>query len=297
MTRKTLSLLLLGLALLGQSCHSDPEPIAVDLGEVTKDTTEIAPEILNDLVASIPTPLEMSSALIASGAEYDHALLNPVESVEKYSTAYQKAFNLGVYGADLAYINNYGKTIFSLTYLGSIKRLADDLRIGQFFDLEALQRLSTNSKNTDSLIFISTSNFNAINKHLRANQRSNLSVLMICGAWLEGMHIAGQVYTSSPNEELQRILAEQKIVLDRIAVVVDAYPSDTYFAALHDKLEGVQAQFKKITVESEYHAPTKKVVDGNLVVQDNSVTRFNIPEGVMDSAVAQIADVRKAYVN
>jgi hypothetical protein len=296
MNHKTKSFLLLVIVLLSQACSNEPEATEVDLGDATSDTMQIAPEVLNDLVGSIPTPIEMSSALIASGAEYNNALLNPSDNVDGYSTANQKAFNLGVYGADLAYINNYGKSMYSLNCLASIKRLADDLRIGQFFDLETMKRLTENSNNTDSLIYLSTQNFNTINNHLRENRKSALSVLMITGAWLEGMHIASQVYASNPSEELQRIIAEQKVVLDRIAVVVGAFPGDPYFAELSGKLASVKVEFDKIDIRTEYKPPTKKVVNGNLVVQDNSATVFDIPPGVLDGIVARIAATRNSYI-
>lgn len=284
------------IALLGVGCGSDPVDTEVVLDDVAKDSVTIAPEVLNDLVGSIPSPVEMSTVLMASGAEFNDGLLNSVDHVDRYSTADQKAFNLGVYGADLAYINNHGKVLSAVNVLGGIKRLADDLRIGHLFDMETLRRLCTNSKDVDSLIYLSTANFNAINEHLRANERSNLSVLMVCGAWVEGMHIAADAYRTQPGEDIQRILAEQKVVLDKLKVVLDAFPSDPYFAQLSASLGQVKTEFDRIEITSEYHAPTKKVVNGRLVVQDNSVTTFNVPAGVMDALLARIAETRNTFI-
>jgi hypothetical protein len=48
--------------------------------------------------------------------------------------------------------------------------LANDLSIGQFFDFTTIAKLATNSKNLDSLLLITTQNFNSINSYLQENK-------------------------------------------------------------------------------------------------------------------------------
>ena len=88
---------------------------------------------------------------------------------------------LGIYGADLGYLNIYGKTGNSVDVLSAIKRLADGLRVGQFFDFETLKRLSTSKSNLDSLLFLSVNSYNQIDNYLRNNDRGSISALMITG--------------------------------------------------------------------------------------------------------------------
>jgi hypothetical protein len=290
-----LSPLLIATLLLA-ACGNDPLTDEVKLDEAPKDSVIIAPEVLNDLVGAIPSPVELSTVLMSSGAGYNEGLLNPVNNVDKYSIAAEKAFNLGVYGADLAYINNNGKIVSSLNVLGSIKGLADDLRIGQFFDMATMKRLCTNTKNVDSLIYLSTSNFNAINEHLRTTGRSDLSVLMVCGAWVEGMHIAADAYRAMPSEELKHVIAEQKVVMDKLSVLLGAFPSDAYFTKLAADMGQVKAEFDRIDIKQEYRPPTKKVVNGRLIVQDNSTTTYGIPEGAIETLIAQLEELRTHFL-
>jgi hypothetical protein len=284
------------VTLLLAACGSDPLTDEVKLDEAPKDSVVIAPEVLNDLVSAIPSPVELSTVLMSSGAGYDEGLLNPVSNVDKYSIATEKAFNLGIYGADLAYINNNGKIVSSLNVLSCLKGLADDLRIGHVFDMATLKRLCTNNKNVDSLIYISTSNFNAINEHLRSTGRSDLSVLIMCGAWVEGMHIAADAYTSMPAEELKHIIAEQKLVMDKLSVLLGAFPSDAYFTKLAADMAKVKAEYDRIEVKQEYRPPTKKVVNGRLVVQDNSSTTYVIPEGTIETLIARLEELRTHFL-
>lgn len=282
--------------LLFAACSSDPLTDEVKLDDTAKDSVMIAPEVLNDLVGAIPSPVELSTVLMSSGAGYDEGLLNPVSNVDKYGIAAEKAFNLGIYGADLAYINNHGKIVSSLNVLNSIKRLADDLRIGQFFDMTTIKRLCTNNKDVDSLIYLSTSNFNAINDHLRTTGRSDLSVLMVCGAWVEGMHIAADAYRAVPSEELKHIIAEQKVVMDKLSVLLGAFPSDAYFTKLAADMEKVKSEFDRIDIKQEYRPPTKKVVNGRLIVQDNTTTTYGIPEGTIETLISRLEELRTHFL-
>ena len=72
---------------------------------------------------------------MASEAKYNGSLLNQSDNLPKYNNNYKKALNLGVYGTDLGYTNIYGQNQDGIKYISSIKSLADELNIGQFFDI------------------------------------------------------------------------------------------------------------------------------------------------------------------
>src|SRR5690606_14199112 len=99
-------------------------------------------------------------------------------------SSFEKSLWLGILGADLGYTNVYGKTGTSMDLLASIKKLAEDLRVGQFFDFETIKRLSLNSSSLDSLLYLSIDSYDRMDKFLREDNRSHLSSLMIIGAWI-----------------------------------------------------------------------------------------------------------------
>ena len=101
-----------------------------------------------------------------AGTQYDYSLLNEPANSSNYNSNFNKAINLGIYGTDLGYANIYEENQDAIQYLNSIKGLANDLSIGQFFDFTTIARLATNSKNLDSLLLITTQNFNSINSYL-----------------------------------------------------------------------------------------------------------------------------------
>ena len=64
------------------------------------DAPEVSEEMLSEIIQGIPSPVEIVALIKGSGAEYSEDVLNPTDNLEKYTTNYQHAFNLGVYGAD-----------------------------------------------------------------------------------------------------------------------------------------------------------------------------------------------------
>ena len=184
--------------------------------ETIEEKTGIDEEKINSILDQIPSPLESSVLLKESGSKFNGSLLNQSENLPKYNNNFKKALNLGVYGTDLGYTNIYRQNQISIEYVSSIKSLADDLNIGQFFDVETIGRLATNSKNLDSLLLITTLNFNHINHYLQTEGRDNLSVLLLTGGWLEAMQITCQVATKKPSKQLFEKIGEQKIILDQI---------------------------------------------------------------------------------
>ncbi len=295
-------LLLIPVSVVLFSACSGSDDKLVEKTEVT-DTIQkqakpdISAEAINDVIQSIPSPLEMASMLKDNGQGYDASLLNPTTNTEKYNTNYKMAFNTGVYSADLGYINIYEKTFSAMEYLNSIRNLSNGIKVGQFFDFDMLKRLATNNTNYDSLIFISTENFNKMDAHLREQNRSELSVLMISGAWLEGLNIACQVAKQKTNKDLTERIGFEKINLDNILIILNAYKSDKYFAQIVSQFEGLKNIFAKISISYEYKEPESKEVNGQLVIINNSKSTVNISDEQLKEVIAEVEKVRAFMIN
>lgn len=234
-------------------------------------------EVISSILQQIPSPLEISVLLKESGTKYNFGLLNTPDNLPKYNSNYKKALNLGIYGTDLGYTNIYEQNQDGIKYLSSIKSLADGLNIGQFFDVETIGRLATNSKNLDSLLLITTQNFNSINHYLQTQSRANLSVLLLTGGWIEAMQITCQVASQDPkNKELMEKIGEQKIILEQIVLLLSFYKDDENMASLLKDMEDLKAAFDKINIVYTYKESTMEIVNGVATIKDNSTTTIDI---------------------
>jgi len=296
-------LILIGVvAVLFYSCTPDKKPDDQAFLESLDSTKTAGPgvdeEVINSILNQIPSPIEISMLLKESGSKYNVSLLNPSDNLPKYNSNYKKALNLGIYGTDLGYTNIFGNNQDGIKYISSIKSLADELNIGQFFDIKTIVRLATNSKNLDSLLLITTMNFNQINHYLQSQSRDNLSVLLLTGGWLEAMQITCQTAAKNPqNKELKETIGEQKIVLEQIMLLFSFYTADENMASLMEDLNQLKVAYDKITINYTYKESTMEIVDGVAVIKDNSTTTIDITEENIDEIKSITNSIRTKIIS
>jgi len=281
----------------GPGKKSDEQAFLDSLDNLTLDAPMISDQVIADIIQQVPSPLEISYLLKDAGTQYDFDMLNSPDNSSNYNSNFNKAINLGIYGTDLGYANIYEENQDALLYLNSIKGLANDLSIGQFFDFGTIAKLATNSKNLDSLLLITTQNFNSINTYLQENQRSNISVLILTGGWLEALHITCQVAEKNPkNEKLVEKIGEQKIILDNIKLMLEFYTKDPNIADLHKRILELEKAFAQIDIIYTYAEPTLVEIDGMLVSQSNSTTTINITDEDVGAIRKEVINIREKII-
>lgn len=197
------------------------------------------------------------------------------------------------------YTNLYEQNQDGVKYMEAIKELADGLNIGQFFDIETVGRLATNSKNLDSLLLITTQNFNTINHYLQTQSRENLSVLLLTGGWLEAVHITTEVAKANPgNKELEETIGEQKIILENIILLLSFYKeSDSNMKELLTQFEELKKAFDRVNISYTYKESTFEIVDGVMVIKDNSSSTVQITNEDIASIKAIVDNIRTKIIS
>ncbi|MFW5891785.1 MAG: hypothetical protein ACOCUQ_00130 [Bacteroidota bacterium] len=281
-------------------CNQGQKQEASDLlsDTLVEAAVRLDDSMVGEIISSIPNPVEMSSLLQKSGIVYTQELLNPVSNINNYNTNFKKALNLGVYGTDLVYMNIYDRTIATLKYLGNVRDLASDLRVDQFFDYQTLNRLSENSRSIDSVLFITNSGFDNMSDYLIKQDRSNISVLISYGTWIQSLYIATNVQTVPPKSSLihQRI-GEQKMVLDNMLLLLYTYRQDPNFQELIDDLMVLKKEFEDVNISYVYAEPTMKEVDGTIVVVDNSKSEVVISDETLTNISNIVKDIRNKIIS
>jgi len=258
---------------------------------------EVSGQAMNEIIENISSPVEIAALLKKVGAPFSNKYLASTDKAENFTSANQQALNLGVYGADLGYINMYSKTSNVVSYLRSIKKLSDDVKVGQFFDFTTLKRLASNNQNLDSLMYISVHSFNQMDKYLRDNKRGNLSALIITGVWIEGLYLATQVAAERESEALSERIGEQKLILGDLMLVLKNYNSDPYFAKLNTSLEEMKSEFSEVKITYEMGDPEAVEKDGMLTIVQNEKSVVHITKEQLKSIIAKTAKVRNELIN
>ncbi|MBE0678670.1 MAG: hypothetical protein IH592_07890 [Bacteroidales bacterium] len=267
-------------------------PIAdsVPAGEAEK----LSEEAVADIVQNIASPVEIAAILQSMEVPFSAEYLAPTQGADRLTTNFQKAVMLGMYGADLGYLNMYEKTGNSVDLLSTIKRLADGLRVGQFFDFETIKKLSVSKSNLDSLLFLSVNSYNQIDRYLRDNNRGAISALMITGVWIEGQYLATQVAISNPDRILRDRIGEQKIILGDLLMLLRPYrESGADYTALLDMMEEISSTYRDVRITYRLGEPETSEQDGRLVMiqHEESIVEMS------NEQLAEIAAVSKEVRN
>ena len=258
---------------------------------------EISEEVMQDIVQNISSPVEMAAMIKELGVPYSNRYISPTDRVGNLTTSYQQALNLGIYAADLGYLNMNNKTSDVIDYLTAIKTLSDAIKVGQFFDFTTLKRLATNSKNLDSLMYISVHSFNEMDKYLHSNNRTNLSALIVTGVWIEGLYLGTQVYEISPNQQLAERIGEQKLTLDQLVLILDKYQQDKQYANLLVELGKIKDLFQAVNIRIEIGEPEMVEENGMLIIVQHDKSIVEISPELLKSIIETTEQVRNRLIS
>ncbi len=260
------------------------------------DPLIVSEQAMADIISNISSPVEMSALIKESGVQFNYKYLNPTDNIDSYNTTFKQALNLGILGADLGYLNMYNKTGTVLSYITSIKTLADNIKVGQFFDFSTLKRLATNSDNLDSLMYISVSSFDQMDVFLRENNRSDVSTLIVTGVWIEGLFLATQVVKDTPNKEIEERIGEQKLILSDLLLILNNYKRDKKIFDLIEMINKIKEQYANVTISYEVGEPEAVEVDGVLTIIQNEKSIVNITQDQIKSITKEVENVRNFVV-
>ncbi|HUX56678.1 MAG TPA: hypothetical protein VMV77_06875 [Bacteroidales bacterium] len=267
-----------------------PEADSIPVSEAEK----LSPEAIADISRNISSPVEIANLLQLLEIPFSQNYVASSIDANKQSTSFDKALKLGILGADLGYLNMYEKTGSSLDVLSSIRKLAEDINVGQFFDFESIKRLSQNRSNLDSLLFISIDSYTQIDNYLRENERGQLSALMIIGVWIEGQYLATQVVSQHPDTMLIDRIGEQKIILNDLLLLISPYCNrDSEYTNLCKDLLSIKNKYRDVKITYTLGDPISVEKDGALVITQ---TETSVVE-MSNEQLAGIIEINKNIRN
>ncbi len=271
-----------------------PESDSLPVDEVEK----LSQEAIEDIVQNISSPVEMAALLQSLDVPFIAEYLASTRGSEALTTSFEQALQLGIYGADLGYLNIYEKTGTAIENLTTITRLADGIRVGQFFDFETLKRLALNKNNLDSLLFMSVHSYNQIDDYLRENNRGYLSALMITGVWLEAQYLVCKVVDEYPHPEIKNRIGEQKIVLNDLMLLLNPYrESSAEYADLYKNFERIKAAYLPVDISYTPGEPETVEKDGRLVVIQKEESVITMTDEQLSQIVNIIEEIRNNLIS
>lgn len=306
MNRRLLSLLLiLFVGVTFSSCKSCNSDIDVSQefdipGNLTNDSVTLpvlGKPVIDEMMQNIASPVETAALIKGLKIPFDKDFLVSTKSSEKFNTSFEKALALGVYGCDLGYLNMYEKTSFVVDYISVIKRLADDIQVGQFFDFSTLKRLATNNENLDSLITISQQSFSRIDNYLRETNRSMLSSAIVAGVWVEGAYLTTRVANISDHERIRETIGEQKTILGFLVALLKVYEKDASMAKFLADIDDLRVLFENVKITYELEEPEMVEINGVLTFKQRDKQIVSMDDETYRKIIDSIQKLRNNLVN
>ncbi len=260
-----LPILIFSLACLS-SCKSCTDKTA---GKEQKKVEQEQVKSIENQIETNVYPLPTSASVIKTLSDlevgYIIGISNPAANTKKYFKSTTRAINLGVYGADLSYATLYNIQQEIINYLNAIRSLTNELNMSKIYNEELYEKIRQNFDNKEELVKILTSAFNDTYAYLNENDQQNLALLVVGGAWVEGMYLTTNVTDAAYQaEKFSRVLLEQKKSFDLFLEITKPYMSDPVvsdFVKLLDPVKKVYDGIGTSLTEKNIRDITKVVTD------------------------------------
>ncbi|HPB12887.1 MAG: hypothetical protein KBB30_05150 [Bacteroidales bacterium] len=250
-----------------------------------------------DFSVGFSSPIEIANLLQVRGVPFSQRYLASSLEASNQVSSFDKALAMGILGANLGYLNIYEKTGNSIEVLASIKKLAEGINVGQFFDFETIKRLSLSKSNLDSLLFLSVDSYNKIDRYLTDNNRGQLSALIITGAWIEAQYLATQVIKQYPDDLLRDRIGEQKQFLNDLIRMMEPYCNlDRQYAGLCSKLKEISDKYDDVEISFTEGEPVSMEQDGGLVITQTETSEVEMTDKQLEDIIKITEKIRNALI-
>jgi hypothetical protein len=215
----------------------------MELNEVDTIKSEIEKNVY-----PLPTSADVIKTLSELEVGYILGISNPVENTKKYFTSASKAINMGGYGADLSYATLYNIQQEVINYLNAIRSLANELNMSKIYDETLYSRIKDNFDNRDELVSILTEAFSSTYAYLSENDQQTLALLVVGGAWVEGMYLTTHVSEAAYQVAgIAKVLIEQKESFNLFLDITKPYLEDPDIKEFVNTLEPIRKVYEGLT--------------------------------------------------
>ncbi|HPC99331.1 MAG TPA: hypothetical protein P5257_05685 [Bacteroidales bacterium] len=199
-------------------------------------------------VYPLPTSADVIKMLTDLEVGYIVGISNPASNAKKYVTSASKAVNLGIYGADLSYATLYNMQQQVTDYLDAIRVLATDLNMGRIYDAALYDSIKVHFDDRNILVKLLTDAFNDTYKYLSENDQQALALLVVGGAWVEGMYLTTHVSETAYNVAgISGVLLDQKKSFELFLDITKPYMNDPMISDFIKVLDPVKKVYEGLS--------------------------------------------------
>lgn len=243
---------------------------------------------IDSQIFSLPSPIQTAMILRKNEIVYDETLLNSTENNERYINQFQQALNMGVYGADLAYLSNFNNSQLKLDYFKTVEEMAEKLDLRRSIDQSIIDRFAANIENRDSLYMLNAELFKAADQYLKENSDNEMAALILAGGWVEAMHLTIDAAFQVP--ELRSRIGEQGMAVSSLIRLLEGNGSPQA-EDMKNMLLALADEFNGMTASYEYVKPITDATEK--VTYLNSKSTVEVSDEQLKAVQEKINDIRQ----
>ena len=210
----------------------------------------------------LPSAFEVTNMLNKIEASYIVGIANDPLKAENYFSEKDKAVNLGIYAADLAYATTYNQKTEVSAYFNACEILVRELDFTAAFSQDLPDQIEANLDNKKKLVEIVTNMFENAYSYLNEQGRTEVSYLILSGTVVEGLYLTTHISENTfQNPKIVEAILFQKEPLTKLEkmmenlkdaeLIKDAYQDIKQINAIYAMEEGTtsmtEAQVTKLT--------------------------------------------------
>jgi hypothetical protein len=243
----------------------------------------------------VPSPAQTSILLKKCNILYYDNLATPTSALQKLTTTTKKSLALGVFGADLSYLNLYEQREYAMKYLQNVQILLTDLEISSSIDKVTLKKIESNFGNSDSVLYYLADLYENSDLYLKANDRRDVCSLIIAGGWIESFYFLTDIYNRTHKEDIFTLILYQSNILDNLIKLLSPYyERSPEFTQLIDELVNIAYEFDVVdkvqTITKTETDPIKKLT----LVQNQ--TKHVLTGSKLDNIVTYASALRNKII-
>lgn len=210
-------------------------------------------------IANLPSPMELINDIYQNEVPFNSDLLNPTDNEPKYTSAFKKSANYGIYGIDMAYAAFYGQNQDLINCYLTAKKMSERLDISETFE-QYTSDFERNQGNRDSLVRIVDRAYTETDNYLRSNNRYMTASQVLAGAIIEVQYLSIELMKTqernAKNDAIFQKIFNQKLYLDNLIGLFEELKSDADCNKLLVALKDQKKAFDELKSPDELNQAT-----------------------------------------
>ncbi len=192
----------------------------------------------------IASAFEVTEMLNEIEASYIVGMTNDHEKAGTYFSEKDRAVNLGIYTADLAYATTYNQKADVQNYFKASETLVRELDLTGAFQEDLPDQIEANLDDKEKLVEIITDMFQNAYSYLNQQGRTEVSYLVLSGTVIEGLYLTTNVSENTfQDPKLIEAILFQKEPLMKLEEMMEAYKDTELLGDLYADIMSVNAVY------------------------------------------------------